>query len=159
MNLSNVVQQLVAEDDLEKWHKIPHSFAEKEEAKPLWLRRMVQENKILFHPKMQRELEDAGWQPSDTHLQMVWANILATKPSDPKRKDFYRIKRILIKRYDEDWWETVYLWIKHAYAAHARLSKLHGGGAVETLVSRTLLGQAHAHDELLAARKMLPESE
>ena len=149
-------------DQLETWKdhiqgftrsEVAHAY---EEAKPLWVNRMLCEHKLYLHPDVIKQLEKQCWIPNDLQKRMIWASIIGSDESYNSKKRMYKIKDSLIKKYGREWWEDVFFRLKHVYAAKERIKKIHSGPAVPTFISQTFLGAEIANDERLRALKMIP---
>lgn len=165
MDVATLTNQLVSTDSLENWKTIAAGWdkASKStayaQAKPLWVKRMIEQRKLLLHPDVIQSLQHSHWVPNDAHLRMIWASILATLDEPDSKAGFKRIKVKLQQKYGYDWWEDVYWRIKHAYAAHARIKKNYGDSnpGMQMLASKTILFGSMLEDEYIAALKMIPK--
>jgi hypothetical protein len=128
-----------------------------EKAEGLWVKRMLQDGKLLVHPDVAEELCSQNWTPNDLQKRMIWASILGTDDSGSKNR-FDKIKDILIKKHGKDWWEDVYQRKTNVYAAKERIRKIHSGPAVSTFTTDTVLGASCEADERAAALKMIPKT-
>ena len=123
-----------------------------------WVPRMAAEAKLYVHPDVLSELMAQSWEPTDIQHRMIWASELASLEGNDSKKTFYEIKRRLIKRHDEAWFEDVYRRMKHAFAARARIAKLNDHGpAVEMLVRNTILFGGMFAEECQRALEMVPK--
>ncbi|WP_089084488.1 hypothetical protein [Aquitalea magnusonii] len=151
-------------DALETWKDHVQGFSRPEvaevyeRAQPLWVRRMIYENKLYLHPDVIEQLERQGCIPDDLHKRMIWASLIASDESSNSKKRMYKIKNLLIRKYGKDWWEDVYSRLKHVYAAKERIKKIHSGQAVSVFITNTFIGSEAAHDERIKALRMIPKS-
>jgi hypothetical protein len=155
-------QKLSQIDELETWrehvqgiskHEILQAF---ESAQPLWVHRMICENKLYLHPEVIAQLRRQNWMPSDLHKRMIWASIIASDESSSSKKRMYELKGRLIKKHGRDWWEDVYSRLKYVYAAKERIKKIHFRPAMSTLISNTSIGAEAASYEQMKALRMIP---
>jgi len=139
-------------DELETWNNHVKNYSKPDKslvfkmAQPLWVKRMVIEQKLYLNPRIIEQLKNQQWEPTDIQKRMIWASLLASDESSGSKDRMYRIKKILIKKYNKSWWEDVYLRIKPAYAAKERIKKIYSGSAVTTLINNTFLFAQAAHD-------------
>ena len=127
-------------------------------AEPMWVKRMIQSEKLLIHPDVAEKLEIQSWRPDDLQKRMIWASILGTDESSQRKERMYRIKDKLIKRYGRGWWEDVFKRKNSVYAARERIKKNVDGPAMATFIANTHLGANCAADERLKALRMIPNN-
>lgn len=150
-------------DELEEWKDHLEGFSKFEiaqafeEAQPLWVQRMIREEKLYLHPDTIEQLERQKWIPDDLHKRMIWASLIATDENSSSKARMYRIKNKLIKKHGRDWWEDVYSRLKYIYAAKERIRKIHSGPAVSSFISSTIIGAESASDERIKALCMIPK--
>lgn len=151
-------------DELETWKEnvqgLPKSEVAKayQEAIPLWVHRMISENKLFLHPDVIQQLQDQHWLPNDLHKRMIWASLIGSDESPTSKKRMYKIKESLLNRYGRDWWEDVFSRLKHVYAAKERIKKFHSGPAIQTFISNTFIGADAANVERRKALEMIPKN-
>lgn len=151
-------------DALETWKDHVQGFSRPEvaevyeRAQPLWVHRMIYENKLYLHPDVIEQLERQGCIPNDLHKRMIWASLIASDESPNSKKRMYKIKDSLIRKYGKDWWEDVYSRLKHVYAAKERIKKIHSGPAVSAFITNTFIGSEASNDERIKALRMIPRS-
>ncbi len=151
-------------DALETWKDHVQGFSRHEvvevyeRAQPLWIHRMIYENKLYLHPDVIEQLERQGWIPNDLHKRMIWASLIASDESQNSKKRMYKIKNGLIRKYGRDWWEDVYSRLRYVYAAKERIKKIHSGPAVSAFITNTLIGAEFGNDKRVEALRMIPRS-
>lgn len=151
-------------DELETWKNHIQGYSKSdvtiayEKAPPLWIQRMVSDQKLFLHPDVIEQLKSQNWRPSDLHKRMIWASLIASDESSNSKKRMYAIKDSLIKKHGKDWWEDVYARIKPVYAAKERIKKIHSGLAISTFISNTFIGSEAANEERNRALKMVPKT-
>ncbi|HHQ4524114.1 TPA: hypothetical protein ACSP1O_002018 [Aeromonas veronii] len=90
-------------DQLETWKDHIQGFTRSEvaqayeEAKPLWVNRMLSEHKLYLHPDVINQLEKQCWVPTDLQKRMIWASLIGSDESFSSKKRMYKIKDSLIK--------------------------------------------------------------
>lgn len=162
--MEELAKRLSGIDELDNWknHVQGYSRAEVaqayEVAQPLWIKRMISEQKLFLHPEVIRQLKQQHWQPTDVQKRMIWASLLGADERPDSKKRMYQIKAALIKKYGSDWWEDVYSRIKSVYAAKQRLKKIHSGPGVSALIARTFIGAEAAREERNRALSMIPKN-
>ncbi|MEX0739060.1 MAG: hypothetical protein WD071_06945 [Pseudohongiella sp.] len=151
-------------DELETWKSHVQGYSKSEVAsaykmaQPLWVKRMVSDNKLFLHPDVIDQLKAQNWQPSDVQNKMIWASLLGSDEGSESKKRMYKVKDSLINKYGRDWWEDVYTRIKPIYAAKERIKKIHSGPAVSAFISNTFIGSEAASEERNRALRMIPKS-
>lgn len=164
MDISGITQKLANTDSLEDWRTVASALdvaskqAAYRQAKPLWVKRMVEQRKLLLHPEVIENLRYNQWVPSDVQLRMIWASVLATLDEPNSKEGFNRIKERLRKKYGYSWWEDVYKRIKPAYAARERIKKKCAGDsqAMQMLAHKTILFGSMFEEEYISALEMIP---
>ena len=137
--MEEISRQLSDIDALETWKDHVQGFSRPqvaeayERAQPLWVHRMICEDKLYLHPDVIEQLEGQNWIPNDLHKRMIWASLIASDESPNSKKRMCKIKDGLIRKHGKDWWEDVYYRLKHAYAAKERIKKIRSGPAVSAL--------------------------
>lgn len=151
-------------DALETWKDHVQGFSRPqvaeayERAQPLWVRRMICEDKLYLHPDVIEQIEGQNWIPSDLHKRMIWASLIASDESSNSKKRMYKIKDSLIRKHGKDWWEDVYSRLKHAYAAKERIKRIRSGPAVSAFIANTFIGSEAVNEERVKALRMIPRS-
>lgn len=164
MHSSELVKMLVSTDELQNWGLVADFVRGQErrdafaQATPLWIERMVSEWKLFLHPDVVQVLRDREWDPTDTHRKMIWASIVCKldRPEDKAEKD--RIKALLKKKYDHNWWEDVYRRAGQVYPAWSRAKKkifTTAPGVQMMAAHSSVLGLAFA-EEFERALRMVP---
>lgn len=159
--LANILSSI---DALESWKNYVQGYSKSEVAaaykmaRPLWVQRMVSEQKLFVHPDVIEQLRSQNWQPNDVQKKMIWASLLGSDESPESKKRMYKVKDSLIKRYGREWWEDVYSRIKPVYAAKERIRKIHSGPATSAFIYNTSIGSEAASEERDLALKMIPKS-
>jgi hypothetical protein len=162
MSFDQVVNHLSDTDDLENWQSVVAFLSENEkletfkQARPLWLERMVVSGKVLLHPLVTEELRVRGWEPTEIHDRMIWANILVSKSGNNSKEDFKRIKNKIIRKHGHNWWEDVYRRIKPIYAARQRLIKQEISPAIQILATHSSLVTQAAEEQRISLLEMIP---
>lgn len=158
------VLRLVGTDCLDDWASFCGGLTEKAktaafaEAEPLWVLRMLNEEKLLVHPDVSHELRVSGGVPTDLQRRMIWASVLASLDGQDSKTRFAEIRRKIEKKYDNSWWFDVYKRVKPAYAARMRLEKQAGqiGPAVRSFAESSIIGADALISERQAALRMIP---
>ena len=162
--MEELANNLSLVDALESWKSYVQGYSKSEVAaayemaQPLWVQRMVSEQKLYLHPDVIDQLKIQNWQPNDVQKKMIWASLLGADESSDSKKRMYRIKDSLIKKYGKQWWEDVYSRIKPVYAAKERIKKIHSGPAVSAFINNSSIGSEAASEERNRALKMIPKS-
>lgn len=163
-NMEELAKTLSSIDELETWKNHVQGYSKSDVAyayklaQPLWVKRMLSDQKLFLHPDVIDQLREQNWQPSDVQKRMIWASLLGTDESPGSKKRMYKVKNSLIKKYGRDWWEDVYTRIKPVYAAKERIKKIHSGPAVSAFISNTFIGSEAASEERNQALSMIPKS-
>lgn len=151
-------------DALETWKDHVQGFSKPEvaeayeRAQPLWVQRMICEEKLYFHPDVIEQLERQDWIPNDLHRRMIWASLIASDESPNSKKRMYKIKDSIIRKHGKDWWEDVYSRLKYVYAAKERIKRIYSGPAVSTFITNTFIGSEADNEERIKALRMIPRS-
>ncbi|AOS97839.1 hypothetical protein AUP74_02437 [Microbulbifer aggregans] len=158
------VAKLVATDKLQDWGEVASEIKGRNRSKtfqvaaPLWIKRMVNEGKLLLNPSIIAQLREQEWIPTELQKQMIWASIVCKLDSPEQRQEKARIRSLIQKRYDNEWWEEVYERAGRVWPAWDRYKKniLSVGTATATLAAHSsVLGQAF-NREFEAILKMVP---
>lgn len=129
MKLDGIIHNLSHTDDLELWPTVTNNLSPADQsaainmARPLWIERMTNQNRLIFHPKTLADLRTKKWEPSEQQLQMIWANLLVNLEGPSSQESFQRIKTKLKNKYGFDWWEGTYAKIKPIYATRQQIKK------------------------------------
>ena len=157
-----LIEKLSNIDALETWKKHVAGYPKSEvaiayqKAKPLWVERMILNNRLLLHPEIIEQLRSQDWIPNDLQSRMIWASLIASDDSRFSKKRMYRIKESIQKKYGNDWWEDIYQRIKPAFAAKQRIKKMDSGSITAQFLSNTIMGSDMLREEYLSALKMIP---
>jgi hypothetical protein len=119
---------------------------------------MVEEWKLFLHPTVIEQLQKQEWQPTELQQKMIWASIVCKLDSPDQKAEKAKIRQLLKKRYNNEWWEDVYQRAGKVWPAWDRARKrvFSNGPAVTVLAAHsTLVGQA-LYDEFKAALRMVP---
>ena len=165
MNIKDLAKTLSQIDEPDEWAKhIPSLYsgtnkAVFELAEPLWVQRMIKQNKLYVHPNVIEQLKTQSFISTDLQNRMIWASILASN-NDKNRKA--TIKKLVKKKYGLDWWEDVYGRTRKMWIAKERIhKKLNGNGVcmnMNTLINNTNLFSNAALSEIESALKEVPET-
>lgn len=161
MNAQNLATKLAQIDELETWksHVEGVEASARAEAfklaEPIWVKRMLDDGKLLVHPDVRDQLQTQGFMPSDLQKRMIWASVLGADESPNRRERFGTIKALLLNRYGRDWWEDVYQRKNNVFAARERIKKNLSGPVTSAFVTSTILGAECGRQELLSALKMI----
>lgn len=160
--MQELINKLSNIDALDTWKMHVAGYPKSEvaiayqKAQPLWVERMIANKQLLLHPEIIGQLRSQNWIPDDLQIRMIWASIIASDESRFSKKRMYRIKKSILKRYGNDWWEDVYKRIKPAFAAKQRIKNMHSGSITTYFLSNTIMGRGMLHDEYFAALRMIP---
>lgn len=150
-------------DELETWKNHVKGYPKSDVAaaynvaKPLWVQRMISDQKLFLHPDVIDQLKAQNWQPGDVQKKMIWASLLGADESPESKKRMYKVKVSLINKYGKAWWEDVYTRIKPVYAAKERIKKINSGPALSAFISNTFIGSEAANEERNRALRMIPK--
>ncbi|WP_377518428.1 hypothetical protein [Microbulbifer taiwanensis] len=124
-------------------------------AEPMWVENMLAKGRLLVHPEVAEDLKGQNYKPNMHQKKMIWASILGSDETPDSEKRFYKIKKLLIGRYGEDWWEDVYQRKNNVWAARQRIQKSVSGSMISAFVENTILGAHCAREERQRALCMI----
>jgi hypothetical protein len=165
MSILTLAKEISNIDEIETWNEhFPNSYSGSKKdvfeiAQPLWVERMISEQKLFVHPNIIKQLKEQYFQPNDLQNRMVWASVLGSANPINSKQRFYVIKKRLLNKYGRDWWEDVYKRKNNVWAVKERIRKKtnSNGVAVNTLINSTHLFGNAVQSEIESALKMIPE--
>jgi hypothetical protein len=166
VDTKSLVDKLASTDELQNWGDIAAGVTGVDRtvafelAVPLWTKRMVEEWKLLLHPIVIEQLQKQEWRPTELQKKMIWASIVCKLDSPDQKAEKAKIRKLLQKRYSNEWWEDVYQRAGKVWPAWDRARKrVFSNGPVITVLAAhsTLIGQA-LYDEFKAALLMIPSA-
>jgi len=163
MNINDLAKTLSQIDEPEEWaNHIPSLYSGPsktifELAEPLWVQRMINQNKLYVHPNVIKQLKAQSFISTDLQNRMIWASILASNNDDNRKAT---IKKLVKEKYGFDWWEDVYGRTRKMWIAKERIrKKLNGNGVgMNALINNTSLFANAAQSEIESALKEVPET-
>jgi len=165
MSIHEIARDISKIDELETWNEhFPNSYlgsrkAVFELAQPLWVDRMISQQKLILHPNVIKQLQTQSFYPNDIQNRMIWASVLATADPVNSKQRFAVIKKRLLIKYGRDWWEDVFKRKNNAWAAKERIRKKtnSNGTGLSTLINNTILFGNIYQSEIDSALRMIPE--
>lgn len=166
MDTASLIDELASTDELQNWGAIAAGVPDADRklafelAVPLWIRRMVEEWKLLLHPNIIEQLQSQQWKPTELQAKMIWASIVCKLDDPDQKSEKARIRSFIQKRYNTEWWEDVYQRAGKVWPAwdRARKKVFSNGPAINVWAAHsTLVGQA-LYDEFQAALRMVPSA-
>ncbi|KLU15853.1 MULTISPECIES: hypothetical protein [Xenorhabdus] len=162
----DLIRKLSLIDNFETW-MVHVQFLEKKEAehvcesaRRLWIKRKISDGSLLLHPDIREELIQRKYDPLPIHMKMIWASLLASYDGANRTEYIQRIKKKIIKRYDDEWWSDVNKRISPAYKARQYILKnIDGAGAaVKYAASQSMfLGDIYLESRNDALRRIPKE--
>lgn len=164
MDTAKLIDELISTDELQDWGRKAKLVTEADRklayqsATPLWIRRMVKEWKLLLHPEVIEQLQSQNWQPTELQKKMIWASIVCKLDKPDQKAEKARIRSLLQKRYNNEWWEDVYARAGKVWPAWNRAQKkvFSNGPAVNVLAAHSTLIKQALYDEFEAVLRMVP---